>query len=272
MTATRNNDTYNVYMFQMTISVAHELGHFLTGFLSGTGRPVTPDEVGVPGAAGEAGYFWESLALGGIVDFFADQSDPNNVEQPGVPYIFDDAQDDARGRKVSMTWINDFVSGRRGKIPRIRRRRYANFDLSLLIYAMVCLLIVVQASIHPFSHAARAPLPPVRIFVALPERCPGFAIKNSGALRGRIVLVAQSPGERLHPPHREIVPRGRARSLDITTDASVLISGCVLSFGLLGYHYADMGMGDQFAQVLVFSGRNTWSQMSLQYHWFPLSL
>ncbi|TPX11442.1 uncharacterized protein E0L32_007861 [Thyridium curvatum] len=136
MTATRNNDTYNVYMFQMTISVAHELGHFLTGFLSGTGRPVTPDEVGVPGAAGEAGYFWESLALGGIVDFFADQSDPNNVEQPGVPYIFDDAQDDARGRKVSMTWINDFVSGRRGKIPRIRRRRYANFDLSLLIYAM----------------------------------------------------------------------------------------------------------------------------------------
>ena len=87
MTTTPNYDWYSVYKFQMIIAVAHEIGHFLTSFLTGTDRPATPNNTRVPGAGPEAGYYWEVAALGGIVAFFADPIDPNNANQPGIPYI-----------------------------------------------------------------------------------------------------------------------------------------------------------------------------------------
>jgi hypothetical protein len=62
-----------LFKFQMVISVAHEILHFLTGFLTGNLKPSTPKGVtaepyGQP-RVGEAGRYWESKLLGGFVEF-----------------------------------------------------------------------------------------------------------------------------------------------------------------------------------------------------------
>ena len=107
---------YNTYMFVMAISVAHEIGHFLTGFFAGN-RPKTPPVVTAPGVSGEAGFFWEMRALGGIIDVVADPRDPNNPDQPGIPYLFPDASRTARGSRISQSYIDKFVNYPEGKVP-----------------------------------------------------------------------------------------------------------------------------------------------------------
>ncbi len=97
MVETSSTDEFNVYLFQMAISVAHEMGHFLTGFLTGSARPRTPPLVTVPGAGAEAGYWWEVRALGGIVEFYSDPRRPNSP-----------------GRRASSRYIESLVFGDRG--------------------------------------------------------------------------------------------------------------------------------------------------------------
>ncbi|KAJ2904506.1 hypothetical protein MKZ38_007949 [Zalerion maritima] len=111
MTDARSNGMYNKYMFQMIISAAHEFSHFVTGFLTGLARPITPPTVNVPGVPREAGYQWEVSALGGIVEFWSDPDNPNDINQPGIPYLFPDGRSESIGRAVSATYIKNLVAG-----------------------------------------------------------------------------------------------------------------------------------------------------------------
>ncbi|KAI2622293.1 hypothetical protein GGR54DRAFT_55085 [Hypoxylon sp. NC1633] len=60
MTNTQNNEDYERWVFRMSITVAHEVVHFLMGYLNGKARPITPPRVSVEGwPGGEAGRAWE---------------------------------------------------------------------------------------------------------------------------------------------------------------------------------------------------------------------
>lgn len=96
-----------MFTFQLILSVAHEITHFLTGFLSGPERALTPDEVTVPGwteDGGEAGRYWELEFVGGIIEFYARPGD-RNPDQCGIPYIFTNYLSNSPGKPVSMAYI-----------------------------------------------------------------------------------------------------------------------------------------------------------------------
>ena len=62
MNRTQNQDEYDVFILQMSISAAHELTHLLTNFLTGNGDVSTPPTShvnGMPVGSGEAGRYWE---------------------------------------------------------------------------------------------------------------------------------------------------------------------------------------------------------------------
>ncbi|KAK3377449.1 hypothetical protein B0H63DRAFT_511730 [Podospora didyma] len=80
---------YLKFKFQMQISVAHEIVHFLTAFLTGSEarRSLTPSGVSMrgftsqpssehPQGMGESGRYWEGLLLGGVAEFYHDPADP----------------------------------------------------------------------------------------------------------------------------------------------------------------------------------------------------
>jgi hypothetical protein len=76
---------------------------------------LTPPNVAVKGydsleeGAGEAGFFWETQAFGGIVEMWCDPTrKKDGVNQPGIPYLFADL--DSSGREVSTAYITDFVA------------------------------------------------------------------------------------------------------------------------------------------------------------------
>lgn len=108
-------DSYEMFRFQLIISVAHEITHFLTGFLTGKERPLTPKAVGLEGyntrKIGEAGRYWESTLLGGVVEFYQNHSDPLAERQAGTPYLIDDGLPRSPARQISMKYIHDFLRG-----------------------------------------------------------------------------------------------------------------------------------------------------------------
>ncbi|KAK8112193.1 uncharacterized protein PG998_008650 [Apiospora kogelbergensis] len=62
-------DAYDIFKFQMGISIAHEIVHLFVGFLTGTERAMTPPDIRMPGFGesdehGEAGRYWEKIFLG----------------------------------------------------------------------------------------------------------------------------------------------------------------------------------------------------------------
>lgn len=114
MVRTRNVDEVAIFNFQMVLSIAHEITHFLTGFFTGTARPLTPREVaaaGWRGSTGEAGRYWEEKFIGGVVEFYADPRYPRNADQAGIPYIFDNFNEDSRGTFVSKNYIDAIFNG-----------------------------------------------------------------------------------------------------------------------------------------------------------------
>jgi hypothetical protein len=114
-----DSNSYKLFKFQMTISVAHEIVHFLTGFITGTQVPDTPPRVTAPPYdnrtdMGEAGRFWESRLLGGFVEFWFSPSDPLGVRQPGRPYLFNAGSlPTATGQPVSMGYVEELLNARR---------------------------------------------------------------------------------------------------------------------------------------------------------------
>ena len=108
--------TYPLFKFQMVISVAHEIVHFLTGFITGTATPDTPPGVTARpygrDDVGEAGRWWEDALLGGFVEFWSYPSDPLGSRQAGLPYLFvSGSRSDAAGQRVSMSYIQEFLDG-----------------------------------------------------------------------------------------------------------------------------------------------------------------
>ncbi|KAK4099870.1 hypothetical protein N658DRAFT_539110 [Parathielavia hyrcaniae] len=111
-------DAYDLFKFQMAITVAHEIVHMLTGFITGTSLPDTPPNVNVKpyikkygkGVQGEAGRYWESIILGGFVEFWSVPNHPLGMQQAGEPYLFlPGEKETAQGREVSRTYIKIFL-------------------------------------------------------------------------------------------------------------------------------------------------------------------
>lgn len=108
-------DSYSMFKFQMGISIAHEIVHLLTGFVSGTPRPDTPPSITLDPYGtrrrGEAGRLWESVLLGGVVEFWSSNDDPLGVRQAGMPFLFADGRRNTDGYQVSLNYINEIING-----------------------------------------------------------------------------------------------------------------------------------------------------------------
>ncbi|KAK3896975.1 hypothetical protein C8A05DRAFT_39475 [Staphylotrichum tortipilum] len=98
---TNGTSAYEILEFEMTVSVAHEIVHLLTGFLTGANRPNTPYSLAPTGYAetmpdgetrGEIGWYWENLYLGGILEFWTNPTDPLGNNQAGTPYLFEEQE------------------------------------------------------------------------------------------------------------------------------------------------------------------------------------
>ncbi|KAK3682230.1 hypothetical protein B0T22DRAFT_521349 [Podospora appendiculata] len=111
-------DNYDLFRYQMLITMAHEITHFLMGYFTGTGRPFTPPTVSLgrygDHEMGESGRALEGELLGGVVEFYEDRNDPLGNRQAGVPYLIDDGYSNSRARQISTGYIIDFVNG--GKV------------------------------------------------------------------------------------------------------------------------------------------------------------
>lgn len=88
---------YDTAIYHLSITFSHELCHLFTGFLTGSGRPRTPEGVtaadfATPGYCGEHGWAWEYKVFDGCTFFFVDSSwDKYPLElQAGTPYAHDD--------------------------------------------------------------------------------------------------------------------------------------------------------------------------------------
>lgn len=112
-----SNDNYRRLKFQMVITIAHEIVHVLTGLLSGeaASRTLTPPKIRLTGSVrgrwGEAGRRWEEIFLGGVVEFYYDESDSMGDMQAGEAFLFPDGRSDSRGWPVNAAYMNQFADG-----------------------------------------------------------------------------------------------------------------------------------------------------------------
>lgn len=117
--AQNDSNNYNLFKFQMAITVAHEIVHLLTGYLTGKKLPPTPPGVSLPSYgntnSGESGRYWESQLLGGVVEFYEDKQDALGNKQSGIPYLMDDGRGSAPARLVSIDYVNEFLNS--SKLP-----------------------------------------------------------------------------------------------------------------------------------------------------------
>ncbi|KAI1077177.1 hypothetical protein F5B20DRAFT_583668 [Whalleya microplaca] len=108
-------DNYKLFKYQMGITIAHEIVHLLTGYLTGTARPLTPPRVSLTAygksKAGESGRYWESTMLGGVVEFWEDITDPLKERQAGKPYLIKDGRNNVPAKLISMNYINNLLHG-----------------------------------------------------------------------------------------------------------------------------------------------------------------
>lgn len=119
--ASKRNDTenYMLFRFQMVISIAHEIVHFLTGFLTGekADRLGTPPGTSAAGygnrRTGEAGRYWEEFFLGGQMEMWPNAANrtgtPMYVLQAGTPYLMADGTPKAVAKLVDTNYIKQFM-------------------------------------------------------------------------------------------------------------------------------------------------------------------
>ncbi|KAK4645122.1 hypothetical protein QC761_0059770 [Podospora bellae-mahoneyi] len=109
-------ENYKVFKFQMAITVAHEIVHFLTGLLIDPipRRQYTPPRVTLEiygdRAKGEAGRFFEKMLLGGVLECYEDPTDRLGDQQAGEPWVFPDSKNSSVGHRVSMAYIHRFIN------------------------------------------------------------------------------------------------------------------------------------------------------------------
>jgi hypothetical protein len=115
----KNSNSYDLFKFQMIITVAHEILHLLTGYLTGKKLPGTPPSISLDSygntRTGESGRWWESKVLGGVVEFYEDKKDPLGNMQAGIPWLISGGRSSAEAKLVSMTYVNEFLRG--SKLP-----------------------------------------------------------------------------------------------------------------------------------------------------------
>ncbi len=107
---------FESFMFLMAITVAHEVVHFFTGFLTGYVLPPTPAEVSfLPSKynarwngveLGESGRAWEATLLGGIIEGVEDPSHPLGVYQAGTFYLIDEQN---QARRIDRHYVKRFL-------------------------------------------------------------------------------------------------------------------------------------------------------------------
>ncbi|KAI0153025.1 hypothetical protein GGR57DRAFT_153908 [Xylariaceae sp. FL1272] len=106
----KHPDMFHAFMFQMIISTAHEICHLLTSALTGgSDPPKTPERLKLDDSQGEAGFYWELYALGGVTLFFVDPGRPNDIQQAGIPWMLDGKGSKAHGIQVQQAVMNNFV-------------------------------------------------------------------------------------------------------------------------------------------------------------------
>jgi hypothetical protein len=134
-----HRDAYEFFKFQMGVSVAHVIVHFLTGFLTGKVRlntppPVTLEPWGEGEEEGEAGRYWEHILFGGVLEFWSTKGHPLKNRQSGTPYVFDNGNRDARGWLVDLEYIKKF--NEQGKHLGLAGRVPSSLPLLLVIHLM----------------------------------------------------------------------------------------------------------------------------------------
>lgn len=133
-------EAYARFKFQLGISIAHEVVHFLTGFLLGSPRSNTPRGVSLAGwgntRTGEAGRYWEGVLLGGVVEFRSDNDDPLGVRQAGTPYLFPTGHPEVPGRRISLNYITEIVDGGKLSLELFPGSRVINMANVLFIYSL----------------------------------------------------------------------------------------------------------------------------------------
>jgi hypothetical protein len=113
-----NSRDYQVFKFQLSMTIAHEIVHFLTGTLINVSqRQVTPPAVTSSAyghrRGGEAGRYWEANFLGGFVEFWSSpRSQRPHSREAGEAILFSPSPDKLtrpkKGRSVSMSYIEEF--------------------------------------------------------------------------------------------------------------------------------------------------------------------
>ncbi|UNI24006.1 hypothetical protein JDV02_009787 [Purpureocillium takamizusanense] len=115
--ADRYSQRWRDFLFVFASATLHELAHFFLGYLSGNGRPYTPDQIThlgygskrgargniIPG--GESGRWLENMLYGGSIEFYADES--QNTAQAGIPHLVDQQ---AVARQILPTTIHRFIT------------------------------------------------------------------------------------------------------------------------------------------------------------------
>lgn len=109
-------NNYERYQFEMGITMAHEIVHLFTGYITGTMYPITPRIVTcnpyVHGKEGEAGRYWELKLLGGVLECYTNKNDPLGLRrQAGEFYIVKPGFGNAEARAISDDFITDFLAG-----------------------------------------------------------------------------------------------------------------------------------------------------------------
>lgn len=111
---------FDLFKYQMGISIAHEIVHFLVGFLIGErsgqqGQQTPPKVVLQPYGTtrrGESGRYWEKLLLGGVSEFYYDDTDSMDKAQAGLPFLFEDGRPTTLGKPIDLNYIQAFINGR----------------------------------------------------------------------------------------------------------------------------------------------------------------
>jgi hypothetical protein len=119
-----NEKEYQILKFQLSMAIAHELVHFLTGTLINVRqRANTPPEVTASAygdsVGGEAGRYWEAQHLGGFVEYWSSpKATGTQSRQAGEPMLFSPPSRrkiSMACHAVSMDYIEDF--NKKSKCP-----------------------------------------------------------------------------------------------------------------------------------------------------------
>lgn len=115
MTSANSRQNYVRFMFQMGVSVAHEICHLLMAFLTGNNRENTPVTIALngyrQGRSGESGFALEGSLFGGVVEFYFDENDPLGDRQASMPYRFESGSRNVPGVRLSQDYMTRFVNG-----------------------------------------------------------------------------------------------------------------------------------------------------------------